>query len=410
MNRSITKLIVVLLASIFIVDTGFAKSIGVAKAQTQQAQDYNIIKQSSAEIQRQSQVDKFTQTEAHLQNYGVRKLLSAEDSKRYIPYMNILADCLTKEVENKATHRVFYHTTDNEWRVAQDLYTQLNALFNPSGKSQPKDFAFLRFTDINGPKARDFLQTELTKSGLIDDNGEVRALLLSVNLSLFGNADFPSECTWDYFLQERAQKHVEPDTKVYKEMLDKFGLTDQYIPEIMSLIKLLNTKEKTLIQIFVPKDKVDDIGYLAWATGIPAHKEIVNWVRSNVTQKVYKGKVDPATGQYRAGALWAMWDLADTFKKEREKNPMFKSMMDGLQEGDYSLESYLKLYCNSPWNLEGINYAQARLIFSPEVLLNPMSGVKIYRHTALTKEQNSEYSKQLNQIIDKIAASRKGAK
>jgi hypothetical protein len=318
--------------------------------------------------------------------------------------MNIFADCLAKEVENADTHYAFYHTTDNEWRLAQDVYTQLYAAFNPS---TPKDFAFLRFEDISGPKAKDFLVNELRQHGLVDDNGEVRALLLSVNISLFGNTGFPSECTWDYFLKTR--EHVQPGRDTYDQMMDKFGVSRKYVEELLSLMKLLETKEKTLLQIFVPKHKIDEIGYLAWATGIPAHDEVVNWVRSSVQKKVYpKYKKDPETGKVYAGELWAMWDLADKFQKQQEKDPMFKNLMENVKAGDYSLDKYLKIYCNNPWEIKGINYAQARLIFSPDVLLNPLSGIKIYRYTSMTKQQNSEYSKKLKDIIDKIVAT-KGA-
>jgi hypothetical protein len=395
--------------TIFGVNNNLAKSSvhALDMAQAQQANRYNVGNTPIAQIEnRKGSEDQFTQTEALLQIKSVRDFMAKESSSRYIPYMNIIADCLAKEVEFKDSHYVFYHTTDNVWRLPQDVYTQLYNFFTPAN-AQAKDFAFLRFNDIQGPRAQDFLVQELKKNGLVDDNGEVRALLLSVNLSLFGNTSFPSECTWEYFLRERA--HGSPDRKIYESIMDKWGLTHQYIGELMDLIKLIDTKEKTLIQIFVPQNKIDDIGYLAWATGIPGHVETIDWVRKNVKNKVYKGKVDPEDNQYKAGALWAMWDLADNFKKEQEANPMFKDIMDGIKKGDFSLNKYLKRYRNTPWDIPNINYGQARLIFSNSVLLNPQSGVKFYRYSTAERQKMQEYTKRLKQIIDKIIASRKGA-
>ncbi len=399
-----TRLFVALL-SVLIVGCCEAR-MGVAAVQAQQANNYGVANKPVAEIEKQrGSEDRFTQTEALLQVKSVRDLMSGEDSARYIPYMNIMADCLAKEVELKDTHYAFYHTTDNVWRLPQDVYTQLYNFFTPP-TAQAKDFTFLRFNDIPGPRAQDFLVQELQKNGLVDDNGEVRALLLSVNLSLFGNTDFPSECTWEYFLRERA--HGAPDRGIYETIMNKWGLSHQYIDELMALIKLIDTKEKTLIQIFVPQNKIDDIGYLAWATGIPAHAETIDWVRKNVKNKVYKGKVDPETKEYYAGALWAMWDLADNFKKEQDSNPMFKDIMENVKAGNFSLDKYLKRYRNTPWDIPGINYAQARLIFSNSVLLNPESGVKFFRYSTAGRQQMKEYTKSLKQIIDKIIASRKG--
>jgi len=162
----------------------------------------------------------------------------------------------------------------------------------------------------------------------------------------------------------------------------------------------LQAKAQTLIQIFVPKEVIDDIGYLAWATGIPAHEDTIAWVRTNVKNKVYRGK------EGRVGALWALEDLKNKFKKQQEKNPLFKELIDTVEKGDYSLDAFLKIYCNKPWELsmQHLNYVQARLIFSNEILLNPKSGVKMYRYTTIDRNKMAKYQKRLDEMVDKIVA------
>jgi hypothetical protein len=377
------------------------------KTQNEQAERYGIDARSMGEIQEQTTSDKYTQSEAHLQIKSVRELLAKEAPEKIVPYLDLISDCLVKEQELKDTHYVFYHTTDNVWRVAQDLYTQLYAHFkNPSGQKIDENFTFLRFENQSGPQAKEFLLNELRENGLVDDNGKARVILLSVNLALFGNIESPSECTWEYFLRER--KHQEPDLTTYIKIMDAFGLTHKYVEDLAHLAPLFETKEKTLLQIFVPKNIVDEIGYLAWATGIPAHAETINWVRTNLHNKTYKFKNDPETGEPKAAALWAMSDLAETFKKEQEKNPMFKDLIESVKAGEFSLDKYLKIYRNNPWELPGLNYAQARLIFSSNALLNPASGIQFYRHSSATKEQLKNYSEKLNDLVDKIIAEKEG--
>jgi hypothetical protein len=350
--------------------------------------------------QQQRKGDRFTQTEAFLQLTRIIDLLKDESSSRYIPYLNIISDCLVKEQELKNSHYAFYHTTGNEWRLAQDVYTQLYIRQNPSGKKVGENFSFLRFDDFSNVNAQDFLVNELKKNGLVNDTGELAAILLSVNVSLFGNTGRPTSCTWDYFLTDI--EHKTPDRKVYEKMMDKFGLTHKYIDELMSLMKLYDTKENTLLQIFVPQNRVDDIGYLAWSKGMPLHEESIDWIKKYMRKKSWTHK------EGKHVAEWAMEDLAKQFKKEQEKNPLFKDLIESVQAGDFSVNEYLKVYRNKPWELPTINNDQVRLVFSADGLLNPASGTQFYRYSTVSKDRLKKYYQRLNEVIDKIVAEKEG--
>lgn len=333
--------------------------------------------------------DKFTQSEAHMSLPEIKKLIAKNYDLK--PYDKFIAAILSNEKKYKDGYYVFYHGTDNVWRLPQDLYTQLYAYFNPLGYRATKDFTFLRFEDEYGPSsAQEFLVTELKKSGLINDHGKMGAILLSVNLALFGNVGVPSECTWEYFIKSRG--HANPSRATYEKIMDKFGLTHKYIDQLMSLVKLYDTKEQTIVQIFIPKNKIDQIGYLSWIKGIPAHKETMDWVKRSVKNKKYP-KTQPA-----------IVDLTETFKYEQEINPIFKNLMERVEAGDFSLDDFLHIYRNNPEKIVDINDVMARLIFTPDVLLNPDSGVKFFRFSTATPERLQLYHQRLNEVVDKIIA------
>lgn len=350
--------------------------------------------------QQQRKGDRFTQTEAFLQLTRIIDLLKDESSSRYIPYLNIISDCLVQEQELKNTHYVFYHTTDNAWRLAQDVYTQLFIRQNALGKTVGKNFTFLRFDDYPTQNAKEFLVSELKKNGLVNDTGELAAILLSVNVSLFGNTGRPTSCTWDYFLKDIG--HNLPDRKVYEKMMTDFGLTHKYIDELLGLIKLYDTKENTLLQIFVPQNRIDDIGYLSWSKGMPLHEGSIDWIKKYMRKKSWTHK------EGKHVAEWAMEDLAKQFKKEQEQNPLFKDLIESVQAGDFSVDEYLKVYRNKPWELPTINNDQVRLIFSADGLLNPAAGVQFYRYSTVSKDRLKKYYKRLNEVIDKIIAETEG--
>lgn len=192
--------------------------------------------------------------------------------------------------------------------------------------------------------------------------------------------------------------------------MTEFGVSNKYADELMALIQLLPSPQQMMLyQILVPKNIVDDIGYLSWATGIPAHQDTINWVRNNVKSKKYRTKKD-TSGKTKVAALWALEDLQSKFKKEQEKNPLFKEIIEGIEQGDYSLNSYLRMYCNKPESLPNMDWMQARLIFSNEGLLDPNSGIKMIRYSMVARKNVEKYAKALHAIFQRMVAEKKSAK
>lgn len=391
LNNSWIGLCVVLLAM-----SGVVEGKQLRQVQAEQGVKYNVDKRLVQEVQEQTTSDRFTQTTAHLQTKLVKGLMVKEPSSDYVPYLNIIFDCLVKEQDLKNSHYVFYHTTANEWRLAQDVYSQAYARANPNEKIE--DFLFLRFTNFEETTSRSFLLEELKKYGIVDnDKDHLKALLLSVNLSLFGNMDWKSSSTWDYFVNQKLGVPTPEGFKeIYGKMMDKFGLTHKYIDELMSLTELYKTKENTLLQIFVPQNKVDQMGYLAWSLGMPKHEKTLAWVNTYIK----KNEQSTKSGTHRAQALK---ELAGKFKKN-EENTLFKDLLKSAEGEDFSLNAFLKVYRNTPWDIGDIDHAQARLLFTPNGLLNPAAGVRFDRYSTASKKQLSEYYQRLNEVMDKIFA------
>jgi len=330
--------------------------------------------------------DKFTQSQAQMSVPEIKKLIETKyDTKKY---KNIIDAILAREKEYKDDD-VFYHGMDNMWRVPQDLYTKLYIHFKNLPENIIQSFIFLRFENVTGPSTtQTFLVNKLKENGLINDH-ELN-FLYAVNIALFGNVGVDPECTWQYFVKSRG--HTSPDRKVYEKILDTWGLSHQYINELMALTKIYETTEETIVQIFVPKDKVDQIGYLSWIRGIPAHKKTMDMVLRSVENKKFT-KTASALDFY-----------TKVFKDEQEENPIFNNLLERVRAGDFSLRYFLKFYRNYPEKIENINNFQARLIFTPEVLLNPLAGVKIFRHSTATAEQMKKYQQKFDEIVNKIIA------
>src|SRR5438477_4838573 len=95
------------------------------------------------------------------------------------------------------------------------------------------------------------------------------------------------------------------------------------------------------------------------------------------------------------------------FKQEQEKQPLFRDLITKLNADKFSLNYFLTFYRNRPADIEDINNFQARLFLTRSVLLNPYSGVKIFRCSTATDAQLKKYHDKLDEIIKKMIAEKK---
>jgi len=356
--------------------------------------------------------DEYVQSEAHLQipeakekvaNFimrvpGDRSQIAhpLTANQMITPYLNLVAQVINKEVEFKNSHYVFYQATNNEWRVPQDLYKKLYINYKKSA-SPLNDFAFVRFSDCKSIKAKDYLQESIEKFGGVNDNvQEVRDVLLSVNIALFGNAGFPGECTWNYFLE--AKSHRWPMPQNYYQVLNAFDVTydiEALAKEAQVLSEMLvnASEEQTLLQFFIPHNIADDVAYLAWLLGFPAHRKSVE-----LMEELLEGK--PRVGAYTGPAVKS---VMKKFRKQ-QNNPVYKELVQAAEEGAFGVSGFLKALCTNPLSLKYVNETQARLLVTKDVLQNPASGTKIFSYFTTPENVQKSYMQKLDALAAKIIA------
>ncbi len=301
-----------------------------------------------------------------------------------------------------------------------DLYMQLYFNEHPEAKSNTDEtFRFLRFAgESRDVSVQEFLEKEMRAHGLVDDKTpEMMDILLSANLALFGSVGSKTESTWKRFV-ENTRSIDKWRVEALEKMMDKFGVTKKYINDIVALDTLLcptPESEALLMQIFIPKNIVDELVYLAWIRGLPASDPIMEWVKeyqsSEATPMIYEEK---GKKEKQRGALehigWSREKLAAIFQKEQEKNPIFKQFMEELKAGEFSTYAYLRAYCNKPLETPYLNDTQGRILFTKEGLLNPSSGIKFYSYFSTPRKKLEEYTTKLDAIVDKLLAEKRGQK
>jgi hypothetical protein len=360
-----------------------------------EARRAGIQKESLTDIESSNAPDLYTQSQAHLRLKKVRTLIKDKFSDKVVPYFDIISRMITKEAELKNSHYVFYHAAASITAVQADLFTQLYFYEHPEAKRSDDEFRFLRFQgESKDMTVKEFVAGEMRESGLIDDSGTLGAYLLSVNLAIFGNVGSSTECTWHWFFNSRSV----PKPDIFETIMKTFGLTNKYNKDIIALNDIIEMPEGSILQICIPKDMVDELVYLAWIRGVPATGPIMDWVKEYQASS----KVPKRDRSSLAHTKQSREALAKVFKKEQEKNPIFKEFMKNLEAGDFSTYAFLRAYCNKPKELPNLNDTAGRILFTKEGLLKPASGIKFYRYLSTPREKIEEYTKKLNSIVQKL--------
>jgi len=340
--------------------------------------------------------DTYTQSEAHLSLPHVRELIAKNypDAEKFL---NVISSALVKEAKFKKTHYVFYHAQDNIWRIPRDLYFKLYERLHPLSQ-KIEDFEFIRWEIPKSQKsAKEFILDELRHYGFIDDDlPAVKAVLLSVNLALFGNVGKPKKCTWEYFMNSTSIQKPSPES--FKNVLDMFGASYERVDQLINLASLLRTKEQTLLQIFIPKGLVDDVAYMAFGRGMPAHQQTMGWIAENIKRK--------KKHQKWYSYMESLEELHNKFKEEKEKNPLYRELVERAEKGDFSVSSLLEIYCNTPWKIDYINDVQARLTFTNSILTDPSLPIKFFHYSTIPQDTENQYNKKLDRIADLIVQKR----
>ncbi len=268
---------------------------------------------------------------------------------------------LKRELDFASTHYVFYHGQMREFLLPQDIYA---GLYNIFYKKVFHDFFILRNKDkaLTEFKCINDFQNHFIRNGQLfsgycefDHLVHVKKQILPVNVSLFGNALFCSgECTFDYFTHSYNRhpiKQINFVERIFKRFkcLESFTIYKADIKELNRLLSATETtKTGSLLQIFIPKNRVDAFVY-----------------RCNLGGGLYYDDQKP------------------------ENHPISKDLEDYKKKKNGFTDSLLDQF-------------QCRLLVNPE-LVNQTNGVKIFRYCHETPNVKI-YREKLAALLKKIAA------
>lgn len=312
-------------------------------------------------------IKQMTQTEAHLS--VSQEYVDSVWSSEKIRLKSFIDKVMACEREHNDDYYVFYHAQMREFCVLHDFLKEFYQFFNMSKPFD--DFAFLRVwsdgvSDTSTASLQDFIDSyEKGKSHGYgsehpkwDDHEDyLRRSLLSVNLSLFGNTTqrCMGECTFDFFTRSRSVGFYDA-TPLIESMLIKCGINSSAASnKLMNIAaKTLKSSEGALMQIFIPKSYVDRCVYLSHDYGTP----------------------------YRTPVVSSSFDA----KKGRHMN----------------ISSVLELYKNSPEKIANIDELQARILFYPDGMLDPNSGIKIIRYTTVPEGTMTYYEREIKALAEEL--------
>jgi len=297
-----------------------------------------------------------TQTEAYLSKPSLREGVIANYGKKIVRLPKLIARIIEQE-RKYPDYQVFYHGQMRDFIVLYDVIKEIQNWFN--NKANIPAFEYVRFPEGQNKKLSEYVSL----GSLMDDTTpEMIKHLLSVNLSLFGSTTQWGSATFSYFLDSR---NMRPPRDLLTEIFNKLNLNTAYIPQILDTLALLESPTGNMLQIFIPRDKVNDYAYLSVAFGKPL----------------------PASGKYTKLAPIA---IADSQGSTHTYNP-----------AELDVKTYLDLFRNYPEAIsdEDIDLIQGRINITEDFLLNPKSGVKIYRYNTVQPEKLLEYQNKLREIV-----------
>lgn len=292
-------------------------------------------------------------------------------------YRTIVDTILAREKEYCNSYYVFYHGQKSIFRIFQDLLKEIYTFIHIH--SSLNEFEFFRIwheaeKTFNLQQFIDNEEKKLTNQNSYyqstydpyyhpplphyppnwnDTKPDMIKNMLCVNLSLFGNLTHLGESSFSYF--KANSNCAAPDIKpLLIKLFNHFGFNINYLDQLLALTTLITTQEGNLLQIFTPKNKVDDYVYVSQDYGTPI------------------------------------------------RYPIEHTIFDHAKSRHIKISPILDLYTKNPTLIREFDRLQARILLSQDGILNPDSGVKIFRYTTIPETNMVHYKKQLRELVSKM--------
>jgi hypothetical protein len=266
--------------------------------------------------------------------------------------------------EKQGKYHVFYHAHTSSHRVYQDF---MNHLLSFETQKTEDGFIPLRFwhdailkTDI-----LTFLEDHaILSKKKSDSSSHISSSLLAVNVSLFGNLQNSGESTLAYYLCNRSIEKVDLH-KTLTAIFDFYNFKTGYIKRFTELLSASYMRHcGSMLQIFIPRAHVDRTAYLAQPYGYA------------YSHNLHVGGFETITTQDG---------------KQYSLQTKISPVLDAIQDG--------KLMKKTSQELSDL---QARIVLGKDVMLNPESGVKIFRIDNLPALKRAWYHQQIKKISYEI--------
>ncbi len=293
-------------------------------------------------------------------------------------FTKLVYTILQREAEYSKNYFVFYHAHDWQLSVVFDVYKLLNKWLeaHPIGADiLLRNRTMGEFKDIT--EFIDYWEKFFAdynfrgRKGMWNNNhlyqlyGRQRNLadmLLSVNIALFGNISriTGAESSFDYLLRSWSFKAPRDSLG---EIFSEWGFDSKYKDEIIKVFNELDYKNRgQLIQIFIPKNKVNEFAYLSGGMGTPYRYKITDSFDPKLKRHVLKNKDGAVIGN----------DIA--------------SILEAYQNGTLPLD---------PTHLDQL---QARIVMLPDFFLAE-SGVKYFVYNFVPPAEEKRYKEKLEKIV-----------
>ena len=263
----------------------------------------------------------------------LRRNISPEQAGKY---RRIMHEVITNEKKYSGTHVPLYHAQDPRMRIAQDVYKRIYARHH--AKKLPADFHFLRFPGPDDKEYKDslpqFLHKDMDAHGMIDDNiNPTKGSIVSANLSAFGGIGHSGEETFHYFQTGKGQTPP-PVTSMMEGFLPKFGLDPSGAAKFYEQAEKLNdTPEGNLMQVMVPRGKVDKVAYAAHPHGMPHDDAILDKLHEMGSIRYPKADGVPTREKMNDEVTRKLADIRDVWSR-RDQIPSLASLpMTGATPG-----------------------------------------------------------------------------
>lgn len=286
----------------------------------------------------------------------------------YTKICELNAECpvdniLKAEQDYGKDYYIFYHGQRSEFWLLQEFLKELYTLikihtpltqfeFLRSWHSAAQTYEVNKFIDAYEPK----LPKDYSDGTAIwnDTTSDLIKNMLCVNLSIFGNLTHGGESSFQYFMNNSNASWASIEG-ILGGIFDNFGFDKSYITQLSAQKTWLSHTNGILLQIFVPKNKVDQYVYLSKAWGTPQRQKF--------------------------DATW---------------NPTKKRHM--------KVSTLLEKYIKEPHTMGNFDQLQARILLGRDCMLNPDSGVKIIKYSTESMQAISEYRSAIKLLAGQVFA------